>query len=301
MRKVAMTCNKHFAICCMMLLPVAAMAQIFSGETVKTPADSVDVRYYSVPEVVPEQSQLVYSYPRGNNSQPVNIYIDKEFHTALQPGEFTTLCINAGLHTLVEAVNDAPFYKEKSVPKTQTEFDSGKTYFFRITDKGMTSKVATRLEAEKELQEMKRQVRLVNRASSVQPCRYINQGKGYLLAQESIFFRFGGSDSAAILPESRNKINEIISAAKQSKNIERIELTGFTDGIGNKRSNASLSAARAETVKHIFIEEGFPAEVIYANGGGVAASAEGCGKNAGEKQKGCNKTSRRVEVTIKGH
>ncbi|WP_419963431.1 hypothetical protein [Pantoea vagans] len=85
---------------------------------------------------------------------------------------------------------------------------------------------------------LQRQVKLINRASTVQPCQYIGGATtGATLIQDSLLFKFGGSDYQALLPESRKRLSEILNVVNKAGKINTIRITGFTDGIGNSDIN----------------------------------------------------------------
>ncbi|MBK4716560.1 MULTISPECIES: OmpA family protein [Tenebrionibacter/Tenebrionicola group] len=258
-----------------------------------------DTTYFSTPQVVPEQAQLIYYYPASVNAGPLNIYLDKEFHTALLPGEFTTLCVSAGQHTLAAAVNDAPLYQQKANAGVNAQFNGGKTYFVRsAVSNGIVSEAVTRQQAEQELPVMNRSTRLVNRASGMQTCRYVGSGKDVTLIMDAVRFRFAGSSYDQMLPESQRKLDRLIDFTRRSNNVSSINLVGYTDGIGNSESNRRLSEARAETVRQALIGAGIDASIINVQGLGVAQTAGGCSKR---QEDGCNKMSRRVDIMINSH
>lgn len=279
-----------------MLSSAGLQAQVFQNSANTTAIPAVDVPYVTVPEVVPEQAQLVYYYPASVNAGPINVYVDKEFHTALLPGEFTTLCVSSGQHTLAAAVNDAPLYQQKATAGVNATFNGGKTYFVRsAVNEGIVSEAVTRQNAEQDLQSMERNTRIVNRASSVQHCRYMGTGKDITLIQESVLFRFAKSSYDQMLPESQDKLERVVAFTKRSNNVGSIRLVGYTDSIGNVESNRRLSEARAETVRQALIRAGIEPSLITVSGDGIAPSAGGCSKR---QQDGCNKLSRRVDVMV---
>ncbi|NDJ58740.1 OmpA family protein [Enterobacteriaceae bacterium 4M9] len=277
------------------LLSAQAQARAYENDTavVQTTSAFTTVK---LPQVVPEQSQLVYYYPASVNAGPVNIYVDKEFHTALLPGEFTTLCVASGQHILAAAVNDAPLYQQKASAGVHANFNGGKTYFVRsAVNQGIVSESVPHQQAEQELQGMNKAVRLVNRASGVQQCRYVGGGKDVTLVVDNVLFSFGGSSYQQLLPESKRKLEKLIEFTRNSNNISSIELRGFTDRIGKAESNRRLSQARAETVRQALISAGIDGAIINARGEGIASTAEGC---SSRQQDGCNKDSRRVDITV---
>lgn len=269
-------------------------SSIVQRATVKPP---VEILYTPVPQVVPEQSQLIYYYPASVNAGPLSVYIDKEFHTALLPGQFTTLCVKEGQHALTAAVNDAPLYTQKTSEGVSAQFKGGKTYFVRSAsrDGSVVSESVYRKEAESELQGLKRNTLIINRAAVVENCRYVGGGKDVTLISDRVMFKFAGSSYAQLVPESQHKLKSLIEFAKNSNSVSNITLVGFTDGIGKPESNNRLSEARAESVRRAMIDAGIDGAIISASGSGIAHTSQGCSTR---HEDGCNKMSRRVDIAI---
>lgn len=301
--------NSPCALRIVSLALFSLMAASLHAQTESTSVNSqtkraeVNNEYHSLPQVIPEQAQMVYYYPKEINAGPLYVYVDKEFHTALLPGQFTVMCVPTGEHAFSTAINDAPDYKNKLNSLFKAKFKGGMTYFVKMDSAGstVTNSAVSRKDAERDLVSLQRQVKLINRASTVQACQYIGGATaGATLVQDSLLFKFGGSDYQALLPESRNRLNEILRIVKRSPKINAIRITGFTDGIGNSDKNTRLSLARADTVRQVLVRAGIASHLITAEGGGVAQSANGCTANASRQADGCNKMSRRAEIMIDG-
>lgn len=304
---------RHFILALSGAMTLLFSSGTFSAENAASPGvsnitDTAARRYYRVPDVVPEQSSVIYSYPAEIKAGPVNIYIDKEFHTVLHPGEFTTFCIASGVHTLIAADNDAPHYKRKENPDLQANFKGGKTYFITAAwDKGhIISQPVLRRSAEMNLGRMLRQNLTVSRASVVEECRYVGENqtvvtKGIALVREPFYFSFAGKTYEQLLPESQERLNFIVAELKKLENIEAIEIAGFTDGIGSYANNMKLSEVRAQAIRNVLVQAGISAERIKAEGNGISSTSKGCIKSKASQNEGCHQAGRRVELMIKGH
>lgn len=263
----------------------------------------VNVQYHSLPQVIPEQAQMVYYYPKEINAGPLYVYVDKQFHTALLPGQFTVMCVATGEHAFSTAITDEPDYKNKLHSFFNAKFKGGLTYFVKMNSASstVTNVAVTRQDAERDLASLQRQVKLINRASAVNTCQYISGATAStMLVQDSLLFNFGGSDYQDLLPESRNRLSRILKTIKNPDEINAVRITGFTDGIGDIDKNMRLSQARADTVRQVLVRAGIASHLITAEGGGVAHSANGCTAKASHQSDGCNKVSRRAEIMIDG-
>ncbi|WP_156294214.1 OmpA family protein [Serratia oryzae] len=254
------------------------------------------VNYRPVADVVSELAQVVFYYPQGE--LPAAIYVDRELQSALKPGEFSVFCVAPGTHTVESYFNDQPGYQGKQKPSHQLAMKAGETYFLQVNpgSKGTTTALADRAIAEPLLKPLRKQTRIVNRASQVKPCEYV-MGANVASIQESVLFQFGQSGAKAILPESQAKLRTVIDFVKQGSGTAEIELYGYTDAVGHTESNQRLSEARAQTVRNVLIQGGVePSSIMATEGKGVAQNAEGCvaGRTAG-----CNINSRRVDIVVR--
>lgn len=288
-----------FILCGTVISSVGAQARInaqeLNYEQLDTATRLAAEPYVSNLAIVPEQSQLVYYYPRNTNTEPLNVYIDKQFHTALLPGEFTTVCIKAGNHFLNASMNDAPLYRQKETGGLNAPFEGGKTYFVRIAKyQELVSESVYRDEAEKDLQDMQRNNRIINRASSVENCRY-SANSNTELSKLTVLFKFAGSSYAQMESSSKVKLREFINTVKSTDSVHAIRLVGSADGIGVDGKNQRLSEGRAETVREVLINAGIDSSIITVQGNGVDPVAIGC---SAQPEDTCNKQSRRVDIII---
>ncbi|WP_296248070.1 hypothetical protein [uncultured Stenotrophomonas sp.] len=138
------------------------------------PVSAFAETYQPVPAVAANQSQVVYyrGGTTGQQASAANVYVDGEFHASLLPGAFTVLCVASGVHGLNSALNDAPRYEGKGA-QPRTSLEGGKTYFLKLSENGtLLPKAVSRMDAEKELANSRRQVHLLSRASIVVECNY---------------------------------------------------------------------------------------------------------------------------------
>jgi OmpA-OmpF porin, OOP family len=104
------------------------------------------------------------------------------------------------------------------------------------------------------------------------------------------FFDF---DKAALKPEGRAKLDDLISKVK-GINLEVIIAVGHTDAVGADAYNQKLSVRRAEAVKGYLVSKGIEKNRVYTEGKGEKQpvadnkTAEGRAKN------------RRVEIEVVG-
>ncbi|HEC5282800.1 TPA: OmpA family protein [Enterobacter cloacae] len=296
MEKMHFVRKSSFLFCGALIFSASVAMQKVNASTPVEP-----LVYQPVAKVTNQLSQFVYYYPRASDVGPVSVFLDNEFHTALLPGEYTVICVAPGEHKLSAVTTAALLQGKQNDAAMRANFGVGDTYFARavVEGNGIRSEAVRRSEAESELASLHKQHRLINRAAKVKQCQYINGG-GATLVQESLLFRFGGSQYEQLMPESRLKLLRIIETIKKTNQVDAVNLVGFTDGIGQADTNRALSEARAESIRQKLIENGIPASIIHAQGGGVASSAQGCSSHSTNQNDGCNQASRRVELTLQG-
>lgn len=101
------------------------------------------------------------------------------------------------------------------------------------------------------------------------------------IAIYGILFDF---DSATILPESRDQIEQLAKLLKESSDLS-VLIVGHTDGKGAFDHNPGLSQRRAQSVVDALIQDGIPAARLPPAGAGMVArvatnrSEEGRAKN----------------------
>lgn len=255
--------------------------------------------YRPVAHVVPDLTQVVFYYPEG--TLPASLYVDGELQSALLPGEFSVFCVAPGEHAVVSYFNDQPTYQGKQSGQRSQLMKGGETYFLQVNpgSAGSTTALAERAQAEPALKSLRKQTRIVNRASQVKSCEYVN-GNDAVLIQEKVLFQFGKSDYRGMIPASREKLYAVIDFIKQGHGVTEIQLQGYTDATGQDEANQRLSTARVQTIRQVLMDAGIaPSLRVTSEGMGVAPSAEGCMVGTQHQATGCNINSRRVDIVVR--
>lgn len=91
----------------------------------------------------------------------------------------------------------------------------------------------------------------------------VEVGKAIVL--EGIVFKTG---SAVIEPKSEEILTQAFNTFDQNKDIT-VEIRGYTDNVGNRKSNLRLSQRRADSVKAWLVNKGVPADRIASKGYGM--------------------------------
>lgn len=264
-------------------------------------------QYTPVAPVSAGQAQVVYyrSTTMGAQSGAAHVYVDREFHTGLLPGGYTTFCVAPGSHTLGAYLNDSPAYRGKSTDVYSAELEGGMTYFLKAGEGASGAPQAIkRADAEKELVGSRKQIQALSRASSVQACDTVAETppfKEYSLSSH-VLFAFGKSGYADISAEGHQAIRDLISQLKSDQTpLQHVEVIGHTDAIGSASSNQMLGMKRAKTVRRLLIDGGLPATSIGASSAGSREPVtSGCDGSRSEKI-ACYAPDRRVVVRVDMH
>ena len=116
-------------------------------------------------------------------------------------------------------------------------------------------------------------------------------------------FKFNGSSTSDLLPQGRNKLNNLASAINEGyASVNKIHLVGHTDRLGSDAYNHQLGLKRAQTVQQYLIQIGIPNQAIsVASAGKSQPLTNGCHDiKRGAAQQSCLQPDRRVSVEITG-
>lgn len=98
--------------------------------------------------------------------------------------------------------------------------------------------------------------------------------------------------------EANSELDGLAAKLKEAKQVESVQLLGYTDRIGSDKANEKLSLKRAEAVRDYLVGQGVPQDVIKVEGRGKADPVADCPDLRGRKLIACLAPNRRVEVNI---
>jgi outer membrane protein OmpA-like peptidoglycan-associated protein len=103
----------------------------------------------------------------------------------------------------------------------------------------------------------------LNAADDVKkPALEVEVGKAIVL--EGVVFKTG---SAVIEPASEEILGKAYNTLNENQGLQ-VEIRGYTDNVGNRKSNLRLSQRRADAVKAWLVKQGIAADRIGAKGYG---------------------------------
>jgi OOP family OmpA-OmpF porin len=263
-------------------------------------------QYTAVAPVSTGQAQVVYYRSPAASVQAgaANVYVDREFQSALLPGGYTAFCVEPGQHTLGAYLNDAPQYRGKNTDVYSAQLAGGMTYFLKVSEGASTAPQAVpRAQAETELAATRQQVHALSRASHVVACDYqpvpaTAPFKDYSLSGD-VLFAFGKSGYADISVSGRKAIRDLISQLRsEHANLEQIEVIGHTDAIGKPAANHALGLKRAQTVRRLLLDGGLASTHINASSAGSSEPVSSDCQGSRAEQVACYAPDRRVVVRV---
>ncbi|CCV06256.1 conserved hypothetical protein [Mesorhizobium metallidurans STM 2683] len=101
-----------------------------------------------------------------------------------------------------------------------------------------------------------------------------------------------GPEQTPVLDRLADQLKEFAQNARKSGVTARFMLTGHSDATGRETANASISAARAETVRALLNKRGVAPELLLVRGAGTFEPA------VPENSRTGNSANRRVSVTV---
>lgn len=112
-------------------------------------------------------------------------------------------------------------------------------------------------------------------------------------------FEFGEAAIANLTDDGQARLARLARDFRELRDVNRVQIVGFADRIGNSPANQALSQRRAEAVRDYLVANGVPAERIQVEGRGVKNAAQCPGPKTPAVIQ-CLKGDRRVAVSIAG-
>lgn len=259
---------------------------------------------------------LVYRTQQGPNAQPVNIYLNGQYHASLLRGGFSEFCAAPGAVNIKAALDDASKRHTSKLDAGQRlELKAGQTIYLKVDEStppavGLLS--GTAVQTKSELESTRRQIHTISRAKAAltcgQPAAVVAKPapvpkppvpREYALETDALF-EFG---KAEIRASGYNAIESLVQRLLQDfSSVERIRVVGYTDPIGSAAFNKKLSQQRADVVARHIASRNIPIERgIEAEGrGSIELAKTGCGNAPTPENKICHAPNRRVMVVITG-
>ena len=282
---------------------------------------------------------FIYRQPVTAYPNPVNIYLDSRFHTALLGGGYSEFCAAPGAIAIQTGYDDAKkMHQAKESPGQSWALQAGQILYLRVNETNPNDMKLVEVAADPAQQELARtalQTHVLSRAPAVQLCAPVQTAASVISApvvpgltaklpvpaepasltpaatrktaaprayalQSDALFEFGKTE---LKTSGYNSIEmmaqQLISDFQQ---VERIRVVGHSDSIGKPKANRALSLARAEVVARQLRDRGVKAlKGFQVEGQGEDSLIKtNCPKKLTPASKLCHAPNRRVEIIVYG-
>jgi OmpA-OmpF porin, OOP family len=271
-----------------------------------------------------EQTRVfVYRSHTTNTQQPVNIYLNGQYHASLLSGGYTEFCTAPGDVNIKAALDDAArLHVSKLEAGQRMSNKAGQTVFLKVDERtppALSLLQGNEAQAKTELKGTRRQIHTISRAKvaltcaepsvvlaampatpALQPTPPTTPAPREYALEADALFEFGKAELRA---SGFNAIESLVQRVRQDyTSVERIRVVGYTDPIGSAAFNKKLSQARADVVaRQIGSRNIKTTRSIQAEGrGAIELAKTSCGNTPTPKNKACHAPNRRVMVVITG-
>lgn len=267
--------------------------------------------YNEPKKLAPGVARIVFYRPEQGYAAGVSsLEINEHYHTSLQFGTFSELCMPPGRLTLAsQMVQTGVAPKDDQEATASLPIKAGQTVYFRLRENGDNRATITPVTANvaiKELKTTRRQVHAVSRVPNRVDClpleaRPLKKVEDITLGADALF-AFGKSDINGISAQGRDELDQLIANLQKKYSKQEgvlIQIAGHADPLGNPAANKRLSEARAQAIRGYFVKGGMNPQNLTAVGIGAAQPViTTCGKTATPQAIACNKPNRRVVVGV---
>lgn len=296
-----------------------AAAQQLNNDFRTAPVTEPVGQTYKTPAVVeaPLSRVTFYRAVQGDDVGATGLEINGHYHTSLQPGTFSELCMAGPAKASVSSrrVRTGALVKNNRDGAIQIELQPAKETYVRVVDMGNGQASFNTVDpstAKSELRQTRRQVHAVSRVPNAVSCAPddvaqatpvvgASQIEVITLGSDALF-EFGKSDIAGISYNGRGELDKLIARLQKRYGTfdqKHIQIIGYADPLGTDASNKRLSVARANTIKNYMIAGGIPANKITSEGrGSTSPIVANCPRVATPESIACNKPNRRVVVGV---
>jgi OmpA-OmpF porin, OOP family len=245
------------------------------------------------------------------------IEINGHYHTSLQAGSYSEVCLAAPTRALVstrmaelqQAVkNDADATKILELQPTQV-------FYLRVTERsdgGAKLDLVGGDTATKDLQQTSRQLHAASRVPNAGSCvkedwqtvkaSHVYKEIETIGLEVDALFSFGKADAHSLSNSGSQALKTLVDQLhKKYATLDNVHLqiTGYADPLGNSLLNERLSEQRAKTIYDYMVAAGINTNKLsYEGKGATDLVAKECSRVMTPESIKCNKPNRRVVVNV---
>ena len=258
----------------------------------------------------------LYRPALGTTKGVANVQINGHYHTSLQLGGYSEVCVQPSEFNL--AANMVEADQDDTGPQTSITFKTkaAQNLYVRVNDNGQHAAVITPVTdniAKTELQNARRQIHAATRVADLAECvepdstpvvnaPRVLKTEAIILPSDALF-GFGKSDIKGLSAEGREALDMLISTLQRKYGkLDKVQVNvvGHADPLGNPQANQRLSDARAKTIHAYLVKGGLDASKLSSEGrGDTQPVITTCAKTVNPENIECNKPNRRVAVEVR--
>lgn len=257
----------------------------------------------------------LYRPAQGFSTGVASISINGHFHTALQLGGFSEVCLEAGsFEVAAHMVKTGAELKNSKDDAATLNPKASQDLYVRVFEYGDGRATLTQVREEiaiPELKDVRHQLHAVSRFAQAKNC-YGSEAefgeKEEKVTKENIvlgadaLFEFDRGDIEGMTNEGRQSLDKLIAYLQKrysNGNGVMVRVSGHADPLGSPLFNQRLSEARASAVRRYMIDGGITNQKITIEGKGAEQPVvTTCAKTATPESIECNKPNRRVVVKV---
>ena len=267
----------------------------------------------------------VYRTPSSAALGAARLEVNGRYHTSLQAGAYTDLCLPPGGVELGVRWVQTGVDPDRFAPGTLAlQLQASQPRFVRVNERSDGRVEALTVDArtaEQEIKVTRRQKHAVSRVAQDEVCVGGSSPVEPVVASSAVTPASGGAepvvltppelvvlgagtlfafgDAAVVSGPSLDALIARLKAKAERGEVMHIHITGHADPLGDAQANQVLSAARAAAVRRHLLQQGVKAQRISSEGVGAEQPLRrGCGSRISPESIECNLPNRRVVVSV---
>jgi outer membrane protein OmpA-like peptidoglycan-associated protein len=224
--------------------------------------------YTPVNDLAPEQSRLVFYRPEGDGLGVITVHIDGRYHTSLQNGAYSALCLER-LSVNLQAQPGRSWARADPAREVSQNvvMSGGQTLFVRLTEALATRPrmdVVPASTANAEVQATRAQMHSVSRVALAKPCLQASAPPSLVFAPEIIVLSAQSAQNPAELAPLIRRLESHYGPFKRVS----LHIVGHADDVGSDAQNDAVSQDLAAGVQRYFLSQTKRFNPITAEGRG---------------------------------
>lgn len=225
------------------------------------------VAYSAFKDLAPEQTRLVFYRPEGDGVGVITLHVDGRYHTSLQNGAFSVLCLERDSVNLQAQPGRSWARADAAREVSQNVVMSGgQTLFVRLSEALATRPrmdVVPASVGAQEAQNTREQMHSLSRVPLAKPCVQAAT-PSLVFAPELITLSAQSAKNPAELSQLLKRLEQQYRPFKRTS----MHIVGHADDVGHEASNENVSKELAAEVQRYFVNQSTRFNPITSEGRG---------------------------------